>query len=882
MNKSICISSLIIPIILVTNNAYAKYIPEGFEHFYNYTKNDIVVYLPNNKRKVINMTSNIDHVKKINEIEKLTKNLLSSGVKKERIPDVISAIKSNHKSKIRAEYNYDNKTVKLKIPSEFMSSKSKISNFTDANPDSSALITQTRLYANSYDGKFDASINNYSTIGFDKSHINVDTRLSTDDDVLSLESASYDIDFKGSSLTFGYSNDGNNLLNSTSVFDYSSSTDEYNISFYSNDNLLIKNGDNVGRVYFDMKANGSYQVKRNGKVIYNETALKGQNYISYKKLPLGIYQVEIEIRPNGYKKETLIRQIVNVSSITSQRGFDYSLSYKTSDQEIDKVNYSSDYIVAAGTYSAYDDRLLIGANIALDGSDSNIGVGARLLVNDFNLNGYIETLGSDGTLVAFSSSYGGLNFDYKWVDLDEFDRLSDLTIVRYGENAYKQSTLSYTFPFFDSYVSLYASKYKKEIDNDAGKIETNNLSVNYQKNIYKNVTLNLDYGFNSSEGYDEHTLGASVNIPLNDTFDYTSSVEYSSIGGTRFDNTLDFSSELDVDDFSISNNAYITESLDDINSQVLIGASSNVSNDYFSGNSFVSVSNDGYRNITMNANTSSILTEGNIYFTKESAESYVILDNDGSTLKNKDDLGLIDLHKNSSYRQRQTIKGNYTVVPIEEYSDYEISIDNEVSGYKSINKLGSNDIFSYPGTIKKINNKVQEVVTFLTYFEDFNSEPLNDIKCKGNGCLSVDKVGDGIYNISVIKENDFKLTSNNQICLIDNDVVNHNKDASKCFPSIAEQPNGLQLVTRGFNQNEDEVVYYIGVKDDVIPKELSARIENMNIRIVEYEFNEKTHLFVKVNKNTKSNLTASTFDLISQVQKYASIEKNIGNYTQIN
>ncbi|MGR5366456.1 CS1-pili formation C-terminal domain-containing protein [Photobacterium damselae] len=881
MNKKKFIYSILIIILIISSDACAKFIPVGFEHFYDYTNNEVVVYLPNKKQKVISIVSNIEKIKKINDIEKLTDGLQSSGVEKERIPEILSAIISQNNKKIRTVYNYDGKTLKLDIPSDYMTSKSKTSDFTDAEPDDSALITQTRLYASSYNGNTDVSINNYSTVGFDKSHLNIDTRLSSDDS-FSVESASYNVDFKGTSLAFGYSDDGNNLLNSTSVFDYSAGTDEFNISYYSNDNLLIKNGSSTGRVYFDMKANGSYQVKKNGKVIYNESALKGQNFISYKNLPVGIYQIEIELRPNGLKKEYLTRQVVNVSSITSQRGFDYSLSYKSSEQYINNKNYTSDYMTTSGTYSLYDDRLLLGTNFSFDSTDYHLGLGARFLIKSFNVTTYIENLSDDGYLIALNSSYNGFNFDYKSVYLNDFNSLSNLSIVRYGDHTYRQSNISYSFPFLDSYISIYASRYEAEIGDDNEETETNTLSLNYQDNIFKNITLDLNYGFNSTDGYNEHTIGASVSIPLNDNFNYTSGVEYSSLSGSRLDNTLDFNSEFDINHINFSNNASVTESIDNKSSSIIIAASSNLDNDYFSGNSFVSLSNDGYSNITMNANTSSIITNKSVYFTKDRADSYVILDNDNTDLNIHDDLGLVDLHKNNSYRQRQTIKSGYTVVPIDEYSEYDISIDNEVSGYKSINKLGTNAIFSYPGTIKKIDNKVQEVVTFLTYFEDFNKEPLNDIECKGAGCLSVDKVGNGIYNISLIKENDFKLTSNNQVCLVDNDVVNHTKDSSKCFPSISEQPNGLQLVTSGFNKNENEVVYYLGIKDEVIPSELSARIENLDMHIVEYNFNKKVHLFVKVNKMLDSNLTASTFDLISQVQKYASIEKNIGNYSRIN
>ncbi|HIF9373437.1 TPA: TcfC E-set like domain-containing protein [Photobacterium damselae] len=876
--------TIIIYLIFFSNSASAKFIPKDFEHFYSYSDNDLVVYLPNNKRKIIKVVSNIDEIKKINNIEQFKKYLLDSGVNKNNIPTVISAILKKDSSDVKVDYNFDKKTIKIKVPSDFMISKSKLSSFTSAESDETALITRNRFYASSYDGNFDASINNYSTIGFDKSHINIDSRLSTIGDPIVIDSTSYVRDFKGASLLIGYSSYGSEVVNSTSVFDYSSGDDEYRLSFFSNDNLLIGDKSTTGRVYFDMKANGSYQVKREGKIIYTDSVLKGQNFISYNKLPVGIYQIQIELRPDGMPQEVITKQIVNISSITSKRGFDYNLSYSSSEKKYKDNNYSANYITASGTYSLYDDRLLIGTNFSFDGSDSHYGVGLRFLLNDISASTYVENLSNDGLLIAFNSSLYGFNLDYKNVDIDDFQTLSDLTMVRYGDHSYRQTNISYSFPFFNSSIGFFASHYEEYMGVNNEKNITDNISLNYNRNIFKNTQLTLSYGLNNSNDYNEYTLGASINIPIDDKFNYNSSYEYSSKRGTRFDNTIDYNSDSYFEDVEFNNNINLTETVNRNNSNILLGASTTAQNDYFSGNAFVSISDDNYSNLTLSANSTSIITKDGIHLTKDDADSFILVKNENKELNDVNDLGLIDLHKDNSYRQRQEIKGGTTVIPIDNYSDYQISLDNEVSGYKEIEQnLGTDEMFSYPGTVKIIKNKVREVVTFLTYFEDFNDEAVNDIKCKGDGCVAVNKVGNGIYNISVVKDNDFKLTYNNQICLIDSDVINHNKDASRCFPSIYEQSNGLQIVTRGFKSNDNEVVYYLGVKDNQIPNDLAATLKNMNVSVVEYPFNEKVHLFVKVSKeiSINSEMMVTTMDVLAEVQKYASTEKSIGNYTRL-
>ncbi|MFH0257972.1 CS1-pili formation C-terminal domain-containing protein [Vibrio rumoiensis] len=861
--------------------AKANYIPEGFEHFYDFKKNELRFLLPNETEEVIKVESNFRQVKTIVDSEKLSNALRESGVKDEKIDGVLnSIINSDKASDVKAMYSYDDKTVKVSVPASYMREQTGQLDFTSMQPDANALILTNRLYSNGYNGSYNASLNTEATLGLASSHFNFNGDFTIDEDNsdYDVQMASYQYDLQGRSLVVGYSEYTSLIDNSTSLMDYSQGSDEYSVSLFSNDNLLLKDINNGKKIYFDMKAPGTVELLRDGSVIYSDSVGQGQKTIDYKRLPKGNYSAQLVLKPNGYAKEVYNKRINNNASQTSLRGYDYAFSLSNAESERGENRYEVNYFNSSGVLQLWEGRILVGAGLQASDDAVHIGSGVKYIDGSFNASAYATYL-YDGYLYSLSGNWAGMSLDYESLHLNDSD-VSDLTGARYGDEDYSQLTLAYSTNVGFGNLSFYVNKYYEENNNTAYKsndIDTLNLSANFHTTLFVNVGLDVGYTSTrdfSSSARDERTITTSFSIPLSDIFDYSSSFEHSNLTGYRLTNNIRYNDSVYQNkDMTVNAGLNAAEYLDGNDSQMSIGGDISANSKYFDAHAFANISDDDYQNISADIESTSVITNNNIYMTSERSNSYLILNNDVSENIDSSDLGLVNVHSLSGSNSRELVSDNYTLIGLDEYSKYKFNLDSEVSGFNSESKpIGS--MYSYPGTVKTVDNKLKKVKTFLTYFEDFNDSPLNDVDCVGDGCVSVSRVGDGVYSISVQEGENFKLTSNNQMCNFSFD--NDSKYVSRCFPQIKEQVDGMQLVVHGLGNDSDKV-YYLGIIEKNFLDGMSTSLNNLNVDIFSYKFNGQEHIFAKLNAEENKN----QIEFLNQLQQYAISGDLDGKYSKV-
>ncbi|OCH48154.1 CS1-pili formation C-terminal domain-containing protein [Aliivibrio fischeri] len=878
-------------LILNPNYCLANYIPEEFKHFYVYEKNNIIFELPNQVEVNIVVESNFKNIRKIINIEQLNKALIDSGIKKKYLNSVIKKITANDdevtsSDGIITKFDSELKKLTLTVPPGYMSNKRRYQGYTNAEPKSKSLITTNRLYTNVYNGSASSTLNNKTILGLGKGYFEMEGSLTSNSQSSSskLQKTGYTYNFNGSSIEASYSRQSNLIDNATSNFDYNHGGENYKLAYFSNDNLLIKDERNAKKLYFDMKSTGTVNIERDGATIYSNSAGRGQQSINYKQLPKGNYNAVLILRPDGYKEERQSIRIINNTSRTSERGYDYSVSINNANFESrNNDKYISDYVDLALVKSLYDDKVIFGSNLQISDDDIHAGFGVKYNSTNLSLGIYSSQL-NDGRIYNLNANIYGLNIDYEELDLKD-RAVTDLTAVRFGDNSYNQVTISYAMPLFSGYLSSFLNKYN-EVDDVNNGIDNLSLSVNYHETIFKNIGLDIGYTINHDylgSNYSESILTTNISIPLGHEFEYSSGVDYSTNSKFRLANTIQYNDDLiTLGDVEVSGGANMSEYIDSKNSELAVGGHLNINNDKFTANAYANVSDSGYRNFSANAETTTVFVEGDVYSTVNQSKSYLLMENDVKNKKEYEDLGLVDIQINHGGSSRKNLKGDYTLIGLNDYSNYNFKLDTEVSGYQSVDKKAIGSMFSYPGSVNKVNNKLKEVVSFLTYFEDFNKEPLNNVKCVGDGCVSISRVGDGIFNISITKDEVFKITSNNQVCLVGNEHIENLHGDSRCFPQIEEDSTGMQLVKSGLGR-DDDVIYYLGIIGDEIPRDFKLKIAAQGIEVLEYDFDEKTHLFAKLNsKNQKSNLDiAQQLNSLSEIQRYANYEQNNNKFTVI-
>lgn len=884
LSFSICI------LFFVSFNLSASEVPEEFKHFYNYKKNVVVFELPNDIEESVIVDSNFRHIKKIIEREKLESALLNSGVKPEKIPRVLDNITKIHSGvtcEVKSIFDSEENRVAVSVPSSYLSTERKSGEFTNARPQARSLISSNRIYTSGYNGDFNLSLNNSTILGLPAGFLALDGNINTtgEQSNADLDSLKYQLDMPGDSLSLMYNGYSRSIENATSIFDYSKGSEEVALSLFSSDNLLIKNKSNEKKLYFDIISDGTVDVIRDGVVIYSNSYPRGQNSISYDKLPKGNYTVLLLIKPNNYPSETVYHRINNNVRITSLRGYDYGFSMALAEKNIDNVHYSADYLEASAITSLLSDKILIGSNIQLTSDEFDFGLGVNYTDYLGNISIFKSLLDNGrGSLINIHGNLFGISFEQEELDLNDSNGISDLTSVRFGKSSYQQSLLSYSTNLYEGNLSLYATKHIEE-NKYNGKVKSSNFSVSYQTQVFNNLTLEMGYRYNRTQAIDnveDHLFSASLSIPLGNSIDYRTTADYSKRSGSRFSNYLSYRENLEFfDNINTDTTLNAAHYLDKNSQEMSFGGNISASNDVFDSNVFINHSTDNYTNVSASLESTVVVNDGNAYFTSEAGHSYLLVENELNK-DEKDDLGLINMNVNHEYLNRIPVRGEYTLVPLNDYNSFSFNIDSEVSSFRNTSDSTVGNMFSYPGTVKYHKNKLREVITFLAYFEDFNEQPLDNIGCKGVGCVSVARVGEGVFSISVVRGEKFKVSSNSQLCIIGKPNIEPESGYSQCFPGIQEDINGLQVVTVGLGNKSDEI-YYLGTVEKFIPIEMDIQLEELGFKIMKFKFNNEDHLFIKSISPEKKEEVLSFFetDLYDELKKVVKANRQESSYTII-
>ena len=920
-------------LLLLTGTAHSQYIPKGFQHFYEYEERTVLFTLPNNNYYEAKVYANYYSIDRIESVDVFYEALIDSGIKKDRVEEVLEAILSDkvNSSEVQSLYSYENNSLQLSVNSDFMSEGKGIVYYTQISPDPSAVIVNNRLYTSYYDKDFNATLNNGTIIGLGKGYIETDVSLfassegytSTDFDVNSLK---YEFNFEGNSLQLGYSSYNVVKNNSTSLLDFSRSKNSYYLSLSSSDNLLAINDSQQKQLYFDIKNSGTIDVIRDGKTLFSQSYPKGQHSISYAKLPRGNYDVELRIRADGYAEERIIRRISNNISKTSHKGYDYNISLRQSEYDTEQGEDTLAYAEVSITKSLLNDTVLLGTNSRSDGN--SIDVGAAAIYSKPNLSAAIYYNKLPGGIFYQSSlSLFGLNLDYEMLNINGVDSLNNLVSAVYGQQSYNQIVLSYSFPIASGSVSIYGSKLHRDAgsfnhyDNDLyrkdsmyrnnydysmdnndeylspdvseyynGEVDSTNLAVNYQKNIFNNISLNIGYSLSMSDQIRNKRDGIfslNVSIPLgNDHLSYSGGYESSDRSNGRITNTISYhENELGLfSSVDSSGGSSLSHYLDGEQSETSLNGNVSLNSDEFYASGYGNYSSLGNSNLSMTLESTSVISSEGIFQSKDFNDSYIIINSDDflDGIDEDENIGVLGLQVNNGRYMDRNITGETTLIGLDYFKSYKINLDNEISGYSSRDRDKSKTeiMFSYPGSVHTIYNNVEEVTSFLSYFEDFNNKSLNNIKCLGEACVSVSKVGDGIYSISLIKEQAFKIVSNDQFCFVGPDGIQGHQAKIKCFPTIETTDDGMQLVSSGLGKQGD-YIYYLGALDEDIPDRIIISLKKANIEYIEYEFAQETHLFVRfknINEREGELITIVQINIINELQSYVSNDSEGNNF----
>ncbi|EJN6959334.1 CS1-pili formation C-terminal domain-containing protein [Photobacterium damselae] len=878
---------------LVSNSAFA--IPHGFEDLYKENTGKIKFIINDDYIIELNAKYSDESVSlEPEEVKSLEDNLKETYISSDGIKKITNDLSQGVKSSLSCKGKRDicvpdfsegisyiiiknQKIVRVLTPPTYLNSQKNQKKYIPITNENKALISEHDLSIDMYDDSDSTYYyRNTSFLGLGPGYISGDFDLSekTDDDDLELNELAYNFLSESTRVRFGYLSDFvNQDWNSTSLLDTNASKNFFGLTIGSTKQLEFENKETAQRIFFNSPSSGRLFVYRNNKPILQKNVNSGQNYLRLSELPQGIYDIELVVK-NGERtvfKEN--RTIYNKSKYNLNKGeVDYSVSvgnYEKKDVydnlnygNNDRVEYEDRAMINGKIAYKLNESIIVGAEAAILESDSFYKAGIDYqITNDLNVNSVLNLFSNGSDYYQINAMYKNLGVQFnKYNDNHDLNEAPKIDNYFYGIGDNQELSISYNQEVLSgnayiSYINQKSEKNNYYSDYDIYNIgysmylfEDSNLSINYSK-----IDSKANYGRN-----DSWIISIGLDIPIGN-FD---SVRYSGdFDDSSQSNRIAYNHRIELmDNVDGSIEAGIRYDSGDYASDEFISDASlslNTNNNQYNGSLYGYADSKGYASLSMNLNTSTVVTTDNFYSTSHSSESYLSLNNHSyiDTNNNEAFSSVANIKMNNELSKRVHINERSELVPIDNYKEYQVSIDTDASDF-----YNQGDDFikttTAPGTVIDMDLRLYNVDSYISIFNDLSGSPVSNIKCIGDGCYGVQEIQDGVYKIRVAKGQPFKLITNNERCFIpsSDSIESNNLGENFCMPTT-ENIDGIQMA-----KIKNKYYYYVGLYNDrdVFISTAKTLSSDFNEKFVFRDAGNKTMVFLrsdnKLSKLGKENI----------------------------
>ncbi|EGQ8092881.1 CS1-pili formation C-terminal domain-containing protein [Vibrio vulnificus] len=680
--------------------------------------------------------------------------------------------------------------------------------------------------------------------------------------------------------------------NSTQYLENSSKTSGYMLSIGSTKELVKKSKAHSRRVYLNIPRAGRLEINDDrGRIILSKNVEAGQDFFNYNELPIGTYNATIRIFDGSeefYSEERLIvntgydelkggeldyhitagflsRGLTNTGLEKSETEnsiyFSYD-SYKTPLFTNGKLNYKlTDYLSIGGGsfitksdhYNYFGGNLSLGATAQLSAVAGLFSDGSKFYNIDFGIN-------------SLSVSY--TNFIRNSIDDDNLT----LSQLLFNSSSYMSMSMNYNKYItknISSYVSgIFTKNEYQDVNNSYNQFSRSwsaRSGVQFSE-LPLDSKLNLEFSLSESNNINYGFL-ASISIPLSKNNTYTHSTQAQMKDGEdailSHRDTIQ-SSIVNNENFNLSSSAgiYYQDSLTDNHSSDL-SLSASYYNNHFETNAYAYINSNSSKNASAYIGTNNIITSEGVVFTKNKSSTYFISSNDTGKLSSKGKfLAVVNAEENGKQGGAYVTADELNIYPLNEYYEYSFKIDTEASDFYND---GDDNITatSYPGTVIMLNTSMSELKSFISTFSDINGKPINGVECVGVGCVSTDKLVEGVYQFKVKENLPYKIISKVNQCVIPelSSVKNLNLGNNFCMPSFEENNEGHQIAL------VDGIYYYYLGQYENTPEviDYKNKLNRSGVDIISKDLGEYSYLFARSPKE----LTTAHKQYVNDLMNYA-------------
>ncbi|WP_217540367.1 TcfC E-set like domain-containing protein [Vibrio metschnikovii] len=838
--------ALIIPAFFLSSLPVQANIPESFKILYNFKEKTVRLSTLNDRAdSYVLLATNYDSVRLPNQSREDAKHEIKLYLEESNIkPEIITMIIKDLEQGITSDkscrgklsqcvivpdvysfvYDYDESYLRLFINAKLFNNKNNNieKSYASAKNESKALINSNDIYFSHYNSQdTNYTINNRTLLGLPLGHVTADLTYSNSQSSkgVDFKELSYDASIEDKRIYLG--NFKNSVkFNATDFLSTNTRYQQTSANFGSSKNLLIGERGAYDQLFYYAPASGELVIYRDDRIIKQLNISEGQGSISYSDLPSGRYEVRVDVVVAGQVISSEVLQIYNSSRNTLAVGdVDYLISAGAFDgNSYGQSSYADHFENKGFTKGLVAARLLNPLVIGVGGlySDSEWAaiVGTQLyLPYKFTLDMKLNYFNHGSHY--FDSSIGNSLLSLRHENFSTGNDDGQLAQFIYADGEYSRTSLSGNYRFSNGiYAYSILSKGKQQTMLDSFAMSQDSYSY---WSATSGVSIPLKHGINLGLSVDYQDSDSSLNTLVNLSIPLGSGYSSSSMLALNNDNLNQVRNSLNKTDvfrskevnsnLSVSQNYYAREEDKNTIDAVLTASTKQ---DHWQGSAYAYADSTGQRRGISGSLSSNQIFDGNsIAFTSNKADAYAVIEVN-SSLAEQDAYGYVTVRRNSKLQNKSFIYDDITLYPLNSYNDYDIDIDTESVSLINLGDTRRNE-FVKPGSVVKLNLNLRNILSFVSSFEDVMGKKVKDLVCKGSGCHQVQKITDGVFQVSLMDGLDFQLYAGDNTCIIPESKVSHNVlnfGRNHCVPNMQPMENILVNI-----DHQGKSLYFIGLFD---------------------------------------------------------------------
>lgn len=696
----------------------------------------------------------------------------------------------------QAEYvfDFDANRLKIFVSSDLLQTKSLSQEYYSPWRQENALVNRASMYA--YADKENSTQftwNNHALLGVPVGYLSLETQYQQENNEWDIYEALYDVEASNVRALVGYQGNNARALNSTDFLGYGANYAGTGVTLGTSQNLLKGAKSAQQRIYFFAPQSGQLEVYQGDRLLVSRVVTQGQQYLSYDQLPTGVYTIDLVIRQGSQELMREQRQVVNSAQFALPvASWDYRLEAGYLDDlnsgrrwerhEIDDA--ARPYGRLAMGYRATE-SLMLAAGVVGNKDAQGWQVGGF-----WSPNAYLNT---QYTSTWFDS---GASYQYAQVDLrpltasvrqvKALDQTDSLSQLLYGE----EDSLEWSFGVSGQLLggTGYLNYFHYQNEDGWYDSQNDNVSLSWTRDwLGGTVGFNVSYLIFDGDQDDSWSSNITWTRKFGSQWTGRLGVYVDDEGFTYNQSSL----TMDAQGENWNASGTVGAKLGAQWTTAELSGSVNGRSEYAQYNAYGYLNDLGQGSVSGTLSGTQVVSSSGVVATHKMGEAFAQI---APTLTQETDRDIqvnYQLTQDKRYWYRGSVEATSSqLLTLPSYT--EVGFELDADNYNAELDTRYQQDFVMPGMFYSLDTSVIPLFSQRFIFSDMNGEPIQSVRCLGDGCKSVEMLSeDGVFRVNYRQGEAFKLISDKRLCVYDTSLMGRSYIDAYCLPGLDNTDDSL-------------------------------------------------------------------------------------------